>query len=194
MRSTGIENHQNRKRPTLKSHFLSWIKEHNELLSDSTIEEFPVYFILADGGASRSAYWTASVLSKIETETNGAFSKNIYCLSGASGGSLGNITFYASKQLPLKSRTNEVQAYLSNDFLSFPLVRLLGPDLLLPLIPQGVVKDRAEALEKSLTNVPVGKEIGSFMNMDFSALVNNETTFQTNSVICINCTSIYYHF
>ena len=188
MRSTGIENHQNRKRPTLKSHFLSWIKEHNELLSDSTIKEFPVYFILADGGASRSAYWTASVLSKIETETNGAFSKNIYCLSGASGGSLGNITFYASKQLPLKSRTNEVQAYLSNDFLSFPLVRLLGPDLLLPLIPQGVVKDRAEALEKSLTNVPVGKEIGSFMNMDFSALVNNETTFQTNSVICINCT------
>ena len=188
MRSTGLEDQQNRKRPTLKSHFLSWIKERNELLSDSTINEFPVYFILADGGASRSAYWTASVLSKIETETNGAFSKNIYCLSGASGGSLGNITFYASKQLPLKSRTNEVQAYLSNDFLSFPLVRLLGPDLLLPLIPQGVVKDRAEALEKSLTNVPVGKEIGSFMNTDFSTLVNNETSLKTNSVICINCT------
>ncbi len=101
---------------------------------------------------------------------------------------MGNITFYASKELPFKSRTHELQAYLSNDFLSFPLVRLLGPDLLLPLIPQGVVKDRAEALEKSLTNVPVGKEIGSFMNMDFSMLVNNGSALETNSVICINCT------
>ncbi len=175
-------------RPTLQSHFFSWMNERKKLLDDSSAKQFPIYFILADGGASRSAFWTASVLAKIEHETNGKFSKNIFCLSGASGGSLGNMTFYGSKQVSELSRIKEVQEYLSNDFLSFPLVRLLGPDLLLPLIPEGVVRDRAEALEKSLTNVPIGKNVEAFMNENFSVLFSNNESIIKQPVVCINCT------
>ena len=188
LREMDVTMKQNGKRPTLKSHFLDWIDERNETLHDTTIKHFPVYFILADGGASRSAYWTASVLSKIETETKGEFSKNIYCFSGASGGSLGNIAFYGSNGSALENRTKAVQEYLANDFLSFPLVRLLGPDLLLPLIPQGVVKDRGEALEKSFTHVPAGKDIASYMNMNFSVLIDSVKSVHKQPVICINCT------
>ena len=188
LRIQKTEEQQNQKRSTLKAHFFDWINERNKILGDSSLKKFPVFFILADGGASRSAFWTASVLAKIERETNGKFSKNIFCLSGASGGSLGNLTFYGSKQVSGESRTKEVQEYLSNDFLSFPLVRLLGPDLLLPLIPQAVVKDRAEALEKSLTNVPSGKKVEAFMNENFSVLFSHKESIAKQPVICINCT------
>jgi hypothetical protein len=188
LRSNDIKEHHIPTRPTLQAHFFDWMNERKKLLDDSSTEIFPIYFILADGGASRSAFWTASVLAKIEHETNGKFSKNIFCLSGASGGSLGNMTFYGSKQVSGEISTKEVQEYLSNDFLSFPLVRLLGPDLLLPLIPQAVVKDRAEALEKSLTNVSTGKNVAAFMNENFSVLFSNKESTVKQPVICINCT------
>ena len=188
LRRKDINEHSIPTRPTLKSHFVEWIKERNRSIDDSSTKIFPVYFILADGGASRSAFWTASVLAKIEQKTKGKFSKNIFCLSGASGGSLGNMTFLGSKQVSTENIIKEVQEYLSNDFLSFPLVRLLGPDLLLPLIPQGVVRDRAEALEKSLTNVPVGKNVEAFMNENYSILFSNNASSVKQPVVCINCT------
>jgi hypothetical protein len=58
----------------------------------------------------------------------------------------------------------------------------------LPLIPQAVVKDRAEALEKSLTNVPLGKKVEAFMNENFSTLFSNKESTIRQPVICINCT------
>ena len=65
------------------------------MLQDDSIKKFPIFFVMANGGASRSGYWTASVLSKLEDETRGDFSKNLFCLSGASGGSIGNGTFFS---------------------------------------------------------------------------------------------------
>lgn len=176
-------------RQNLKTHFNNWIEARNDLLNDSTRNEFPIYFVLADGGASRSAYWTASVLSRIENETNGTFSQNMYCLSGASGGSLGNMAFYAAaKGEDRQSMTREVQKYLSNDFLSFPLVRLMGPDILLPLLPVQIVHDRADALEQSLMKVPNENNISKFMKRNFSVTINHNQKEKINPVICINCT------
>ena len=177
------------KRPDLKSHFTDWMQERRDALSDSTKKEYPIYFILADGGASRSAYWTASVLSRIDSETDGNFLKNMYCLSGASGGSLGNLAFLmAAKSQHKVSTINEVQDYLSTDFLSFPLVRLMGPDILLPLLPIEVVKDRAEALENSLMNIPIENSVSSFIKKDFSTLIIADSLKNKMPVICINCT------
>ncbi len=177
------------KRPDLKSHFTDWMQERRDALSDSTKKEYPIYFILADGGASRSAYWTASVLSRIDSETHGDFLNNIYCLSGASGGSLGNLAFLmAAKSKHKTSTTKEVQDYLSTDFLSFPLVRLMGPDILLPLLPIEVVKDRAEALENSLMNIPIENSVSSFIKKDFSTLIIADSLKNKMPVICINCT------
>ena len=178
-------------RQVLKSHFHDWISERMEKLQDSSIKEFPIYFVLADGGASRSAYWTASVLSRIESETHGKFLKNTYCLSGASGGNLGNISFYAAtKSVKRDALLNEVQNYLSNDFLSFPLVRLMGTDLLLPLLPVQIVHDRAQALEQSFMYVPHENSISKFMKNNFSTTLDKFPTEKKSPVICINCTRI----
>jgi len=176
-------------RPSLRAHFNRWIEETKNQLKESSLVHFPVYFAMADGGASRSAYWTASVLGKIQEESSGHFSKQLFCLSGASGGSLGNISFYAT--LLDSSETNTiktVQDYLSNDFLSFPLVRLLGPDIILPLVPFHFLHDRAAALEKSFQSTKKENDITRLMNMPFSSLqLSNDKHFSL-PLLFINCT------
>ena len=176
------------KRPPLRDYFQNWIEEKKNQLTDSSKTTLPIYFVLADGGASRSAYWTASVLSKIETETKGTFSEHLFCLSGASGGSLGNLAFWGT--LTGKQKTDplqEIQDYLSTDFLSFPLVRLLGPDIILPLIPFHILHDRAEALERSMQHPDQQNELGELMKANFSSTIPTEKTSST-PIICINCT------
>jgi hypothetical protein len=183
------ENNQYHARPSLRAHFNGWIQERKNQLEDSSLNNFPVYFVVADGGASRSAYWTASVLGKIQEESSGHFSKQVFCLSGASGGSLGNISFYAT--LINKSghhTTKTVQDYLSNDFLSFPLVRLLGPDIILPLVPFHLLHDRAAALEKSFQSTKKENEITQVMNLPFSALQLRHDSSYALPLIFINCT------
>ena len=183
------ENNQYHARPSLRAHFNGWIQERKNQLEDSSLNNFPVYFVVADGGASRSAYWTASVLGKIQEESSGHFSKQVFCLSGASGGSLGNISFYAT--LINKSghhTTKTVQDYLSNDFLSFPLVRLLGPDIILPLVPFHLLHDRAAALEKSFQSTKKENEITQVMNLPFSALQLHHDSSYALPLIFINCT------
>ena len=76
-------------RQDLRSYFHDWINdpERKKILDDTSVKSYPVFFTLANGGASRSGYWVASVLSKLEDTTKGNFSKHLFCLSGTSGGS-----------------------------------------------------------------------------------------------------------
>lgn len=183
------ETNQYHARPSLRAHFNRWIEERKNQLEDSSQNNFPVYFVLADGGASRSAYWTASVLGKIQEESSGNFSKQLFCLSGASGGSLGNVSFYATLlNNSGKNTTKTVQDYLSNDFLSFPLVRLLGPDIILPLVPFHLLNDRAAALEKSFQSTKKENEITRLMNLPFSALQLHHDSSYALPLLFINCT------
>lgn len=176
-------------RPNLREHFRGWMRQRQKQLEDPAIKDFPVFFVLADGGASRSAYWTASVLDKIETESSGNFSKQLFCLSGASGGSLGNMSFYATLlKKSGKNTRNTVQDYLSNDFLSFPLIRLLGPDIILPLIPFHLLHDRATALEKSFQSTNNENDITRLMNLPFSALQLQKDSSYALPLVFINCT------
>ncbi len=176
-------------RPDLEQYFQQWINEKKAILNDSSQIEFPIYFVLADGGGSRSAYWTASVLTKLNIETSGKFQDHLFCLSGASGGSLGNMTFYSTlNQKADSAQLQNVQKYLSNDFLSFPLVRLMGPDLLLPFVPFHLVKDRADALESGFMYVDEGKSIGEFMQQPFSSLTESRDDIKRLPIICINST------
>jgi hypothetical protein len=176
------------KRPSLRQQFLTWTEQKKVILDDTAQKEFPVFLVLADGGASRSAYWTASVLSTIDNESKGAFSNNLLALSGASGGCLGNLAFIAARKNQYReSSLNQIQAYLSNDFLSFPLARLLGPDLILPFLPERIGGDRARALEQSLKNVGYENPFSVMMKKRFSELtVSSDSSF--DPIIAINCT------
>jgi hypothetical protein len=175
-------------RPSLRNYFTEWIKAKQLLQKDSSTSILPVYFVLADGGASRSAYWTASVLGTIEETTAGEFSKNIFCLSGASGGSLGNVAFWQTIAKKNMHGTNELQEYLANDFLSFPLVRLLGPDIILPIVPFHLLKDRAEALERSMQFPSTRSDMSTFMQENFTTTFPSISKQDFKPIICINAT------
>ena len=174
-------------RPVLRKKFNEWIQAHLSTWKDSTSKEFPIYFVIADGGASRSAYWTASVLSSLESESKGNFSKNLFCLSGASGGSFGNMVFYGSLTTLKTNRLEKIQSYLSQDFLSYPLVRLLGPDLIIPFIPSTKALDRASALETSMEVVPKEDSLSMFMKKDLGTILK-EKHDAFDPIIAINAT------
>jgi hypothetical protein len=63
-------------RPDIKTYFTHWIASHATSIDSS--KQYPVVFVLADGGASRSGYWTASILSTLdEKKRPGIFPSSI---------------------------------------------------------------------------------------------------------------------
>lgn len=159
-------------RPELKTWFHAWTTARMEEIKDTTTNEYPVFLLLADGGASRSAYWTAGVWSRLEEQTGGKFSRHLLCMSGTSGGSLGNAAFFSllTNAESDKQFRKECSEYLSQDFLSHTMARLLGPDLLKPLFPFDMIYDRAAALEQAMEEVPVKSRIADRMAQPFSEI------------------------
>jgi hypothetical protein len=115
------------------------------------------------GGGLRAAFWTATVLGAIQDRSS-AFNRQLFAISGVSGGSLGAAVFVtlAAGQVSLSDRrancgegdrrTGRIecaaQAVLSQDFLAPPVAALLFPDLMQRFLPFGF-PDRAQALEQS---------------------------------------------
>ena len=187
------------KRQNLKEYFTNWINDpERKKMLDSSSKPYPVIFALANGGASRSGYWVASVLSKLEDTTKGNFSKHLFCLSGASGGSVGNAAFfsllrgrnelvnYDSTSTPFY---NAAQDYLESDFLTYTLARMLGPDVFRHIIPSNVY-DRAAALSHALEKASGSN---SFLYDSLSVRFSQFITQSGNPgyklpVLCINTT------
>jgi len=159
-------------RPELKTWFRAWTAARMDQIRDTNVKEYPVFLLLADGGASRSAYWVAGVWSRLEEQTGGRFSKHLLCMSGTSGGSLGNAAFFSllADENGDKQYLKVCSEYLSQDFLSHTMARLLGPDLLKPLFPFDVIYDRAAALEQAMEEVSVSNRIADRMTEPFSEI------------------------
>ncbi len=187
-------------RQNLKEYFYQWVNDpvRRQMLLDSNVKKVPVYFVMANGGASRSGYWTASVLSKMEDETNGEFSKHLFCLSGASGGSVGNATFFSvlrSKENLRKTNTapnacwQASSSYLKSDFLTYTLARTLGPDVFRNLVTLYNVNDRASALSLSIEKAAGEKNfLYDSLGVPFSAIATQQNTHYNLPVLCINTT------
>ena len=192
------ENHQVvfRNRQKLNEYFTNWVAQHKAAID--SVDHYPVYFVLANGGASRSGYWTASVLSLLEDTTQGKFSEHLFALSGASGGSVGNATFFSllrnkdrlaadtSASPYLKASTT----YLGSDFLTYTLARMLGPDVFRYIFPLRFFYDRAAALSHALEQAP---DEDDFM-FDGMAVPFSEFSTQVGKpygqlpLLCINTT------
>ncbi|MBL0356661.1 MAG: patatin-like phospholipase family protein [Chitinophagaceae bacterium] len=188
-----------KQRAPLKQYFKKWVDERKEAIDTSA--SYPVYFVLADGGASRSGYWVASVLSRLQDETGGRFGKHLFCLSGASGGSVGNASFY----LLLKKRGNnnvnpadslflkDSRAYLKSDFLTYTASRMLGHDFFVQLWPFSTAGDRAAALTEALEEAPEGNGIflkdSINMNTRLSELMSDQRNIRAAlPILCVNTT------
>ncbi|HVZ98036.1 MAG TPA: hypothetical protein VG847_14235 [Chitinophagaceae bacterium] len=185
-----------RKRQTIGEYYTRWLNDSARAAAIEADSIYDVYFVMANGGASRSGYWTAAVLGTLDDTTRGGFSKHLFCLSGASGGSVGNATFFSLLHEKQQHPDNNLlldtaaRSYLKTDFLTYTLARMLGPDYLNFILHFDVLKDRAAALEEV---VEAGKEKTQYnlkpdFSESFSTLVTQKDVTSPLPVLCINVT------
>lgn len=181
-------------RQTLHEYFENWVALRPEIANNSNNKEYPLIFVLSDGGASRAGYWVASVMAKMNEETGGEFNKHLFCLSGASGGSVGNAAYFNLLRAKQKSDTIthdliDVQQYLKTDFLTFTLARMLGPDVFRHIFPFQFVDDRGAALARVLEQGPSEKcLLYDSMSTKFSELITQKKEPYALPILCINTT------
>jgi predicted acylesterase/phospholipase RssA len=140
-------------RATVAERFDSWFPAHTPAAA-----RVPVFFVHAEGGGVRAAYWTAAVLSELQDENPG-FSRQLFAVSGVSGGSFGAAVFAAARARDQPLRNDCAGGYgphlctakrvLGRDLLSPALAGLLYPDMIQRLFPIALFSDRAVALERS---------------------------------------------
>ncbi len=181
-------------RQDFKTYLRQWMSDSSRSreLNSSATSEYPVFVVLADGGASRSGYWTALVLSHLDSSTaQGAhpFRDHLLCLSGASGGSVGNGVYFAAlaRGIPgsrIKAATIE---FLGADFLSFTLSRMLGPDLVASVFYRIFGGDRAAALEQSIERSDANAMLDSAAGKGFSSYLPGAAD-RSLPILCINTT------
>lgn len=165
--------HPLERRPRFEEYLVEWLAEREPILSRiPDTHHYPVVFVLADGGASRSGYWVTRVLGRLDSLSKGCFSSHILCLSGASGGSVGTGTYVALLNAgidPLR-RDSVGRNLLKHDLLSFTLARMLSTDLLNLLFPPMEFDDRAQALDASLERAARLAGIDGALNRTFAEL------------------------
>ncbi|GGY09279.1 hypothetical protein GJV26_26940 [Massilia dura] len=120
----------------------------------------PIYLVAAAGGASRAAYWTGVVLTNLENRSRlrgREFARNVYAVSGVSGGSLGLAAFVAALAAeqetardgsgPLAPRPTD---FLARDFLAPAVGQMLYSDTIARFLPVPCIAcDRSRGLEEA---------------------------------------------
>jgi hypothetical protein len=188
-------------RQNIQQYFNGWM-DHHKYAIDS-VKEYPVYFVLGNGGASRSAYWVASVLGRLEDSSIMAgkerFSDHIFCLSGTSGGGVGVAAFYsllkhADKKDTATGYETAAKNFLGQDFLTYTLARLLGPDYFnfIPIINLFVPNpDRVVALEEAFEKADDNTHyMLHFKDTYFDECITQQGQWNGLPILCINTTRV----
>ncbi len=187
-------------RQTIQQYFTTWVSQHGGI---DSAQEYPFYFVLGNGGASRSAYWVASVLGRLEDNSITAgkerFSEHVFCLSGTSGGGVGVAAFYALlKYADKKDNTpafeTSAKDFLRQDFLTYTLARLLGPDYFnfIPVVNWFIPNpDRVNALETAFEHAEDSAHYKlHFSDTYFNACVAQQGLYNGLPILCINTTRV----
>jgi hypothetical protein len=147
-------------RETLKDQLEHWLKKRAEVMGRQPGQaEPPVFIVAAEGGGIMGAYWTASVLARIEKAYPG-FASHVFAISGVSGGSLGAAVFDALLAEEQEHRGRYcmmkkdlqlcAQDMLQHDFVAPNFAAMLYPDLVKRFLPPIFFSkkwDRGVALE-----------------------------------------------
>ncbi|AEV99474.1 hypothetical protein A4D02_26910 [Niastella koreensis] len=190
-------------RAEFKPYLLAWLQK-NAPLNDST-SKIDMYFVMSNGGASRSGYWTASVLGRLEdlaVRSDGRrFSDQVFCLSGTSGGGVGVASYFSmlgnKGTITSRSRYEQsLQAYLKQDYFTYTFAYLLGPDYfhyIIPGLKLLTASDRGAKLEESfeascqtdtpLYKIPFNENFSSFPALDKNGKIKYP-------ILCINTTRV----
>ncbi|MBN2160550.1 MAG: hypothetical protein JW807_14255 [Spirochaetes bacterium] len=154
-----------RTRVTVQQAIEAWYKR--QVKHHSPNDKFPMFLVSAEGGGIRAAFWTASVLARIQ-DSNPCFADQLFAISGVSGGSLGSAVFLAQLAddrdstggfrcdeygRPSENRkfiTTQAQNILGEDFLAPVMGAMLYPDLVQRFLPCNINRfDRGRALERA---------------------------------------------
>jgi hypothetical protein len=145
----------------------------------------PMILVAAQGGASRSGYWVATLLGALD-DAIPDFHKQVFAISGVSGGSLGAAVYQRLLARKHSGRTHSCvaaggpsdsfsvcgQAVLEHDFLGPAFFSMFNADMLQRLLPGDLMPDRAEALE-SAWELAWRRAIGAADAVDSSARSND---------------------
>ena len=124
---------------TAASHFNSWLQSrpnfkrfpHSDSISINGItyspsKPYPILIICAEGGANRSAYWTAQMLAALRNKIGPDFDEHLFAISSVSGGSVGALTYSAARHRLSPEKSEEaVRQFFTYDFLTGLTNRLI---------------------------------------------------------------------
>jgi hypothetical protein len=162
----------------------------------------PMLVVATAGGGIRAAYWTATVLERLEADfkDQGGVRPYLFAISGVSGGSVGATAFDAAV---IKRDENHCMAgkpgdaacpvatdFLKEDFLAPAVASLVfmdAPSSFLPDLGQG---DRGSALEKSFEHASGGLLARPFLSFFHLAKdsVANEGQESWRPILLLNAT------
>jgi hypothetical protein len=153
-------------RQAARDHFAAWSERRLAGVEGEAVDRpIPVFFVASEGGGIRSAYWTAAILGYLQDHDD-RFGRQLYAISGVSGGSMGAAVFaaeLAAVTLPhpgagaicpsltpwsgFKSTGTEM---LGRDYLAPIVGALLYPDPFQRIWPISISRlDRARAFEEA---------------------------------------------
>jgi hypothetical protein len=121
----------------------------------------PAIIVASEGGASRSAAWTLSIMRMLDARTGGAFGTHLFAVIGVSGGSLGAVTYALAQTSRFPREETAPQpatqvAFWDSAQVTDGMVELARADLLSPAIARLFTSDillgmprRGPALEQT---------------------------------------------
>ncbi len=139
-------------RPKLEEAFAAWRANAIKLSKEPV---HPLFIVATEGGGIRAAYWTATLLGRLEdasvSEHRPDFAQHVFAISAVSGGSLGAAAFDAAlaggHAGPIRPGLRKM---LGEDYLAAPLAALLYPDFVQRFVPGRYPSlDRGQWLERA---------------------------------------------
>jgi|GEM_PF-1551765 len=191
-------------RMDMESYFSEWVEKRSEhikgYLRQNPNDSFPVIVVSAEGGGSRAAYWTANIHGYLAQNIPGYYDNHLLAMTGASGGSTGNCTFYAMQKagVDLDRMNFLLDTMFTANYLSSSLTLLMGADLIKDVLGLPIGRNRARQLEKEWAEklqLLVGPEVRNIFNEPFLELwyegeTNTRLRTDAGPLLFINMTHI----
>jgi hypothetical protein len=159
---------------------------------------YPVFVVSIEGGGSRSAYWSGSMLGAL-CDTLPELANHLFAISAVSGGSLGSGMFTLLRRIEVIEnrvlpKLHYSQNALKKDFLSPLTASMIFPDFMQRFIPfKAPLFDRARTLERSWDNAfgrsMKDKSLAHSLKISMNDLWRGDSLFQIPALF-LNCTVI----
>jgi hypothetical protein len=136
----------------ITEYYNEWLKEASPSVQQDD-QRTPMIIALSEGGGIRAAYWSAQLMARIQQE-HGDFRKNLFCISGVSGGSFGATVFdgllaYQDRHSETKIQ-QKITDIVGKDFLSPTIACMLTRGVIQLLIPFPIPSfDNAKVFEET---------------------------------------------